>query len=340
MELSLQHNVRLDGLNSLAVPCVADNLLEFHHADQLAAVLHQVERFGGARVMGSASNLVLPERLSHLLIAMRASGRELLAADGDAVRLRAAAGENWHALVQWCVQQGYYGLENLALIPGTVGAAPVQNIGAYGVELSELIESVDYVDFASGSRRVLMAQDCDFSYRNSRFKAELLDRGMITAVTFRLSRKPRLQIDYPTLRQALPAGNTQLTPQVVFDTVCRVRRERLPDPVALPNVGSFFHNPVISAQQCQELQQRWPDIPVWPATEGCKKIPAGWLIEQLGWKQREYQGVRVAPAHALVVINPHHRSGADVLAFARQICDSVTAEFGIHLHIEPRVWAD
>jgi UDP-N-acetylmuramate dehydrogenase len=287
-------------------------------------------------VLGEGSNVVFAGDVEALVLRYTAAGREVLAEDGDSVTLRVAAGEHWHSLVCWCLEQGYHGLENLALIPGTVGAAPIQNIGAYGVELAPFVEAVHTVRIADGEALTLSQADCAFAYRDSIFKDALRDAVVITAVDFRLSRRPAPVTAYPSLREALAGRPTAPGPRDVFDAVVALRRARLPDPATTPNAGSFFKNPVVDAATAARLAGRYPGMPQFEAAGG-RKLAAGWLIEHCGWRGVEGEGVAVHPGHALVLVN-RSGDGRALLALAQRIQASVAEAFGCHLEIEPRVY--
>lgn len=290
-------------------------------------------------VLGQGSNVVFAGDLSSLVLVQATRGRQCLDDDGSHVRLRVAAGENWHHLVEWTLSEGYFGLENLALIPGTVGAAPIQNIGAYGVELGPFVEAVHALRIDTCEAVTLSGDQCEFGYRDSIFKHRLRDQLVITAVDLRLPRVARLQLGYPALASALALRPEQeITAKDVFDTVVSIRRSKLPDPAAVPNAGSFFKNPVLEHQQATGIKSQFPDLPVYPQADGRDKIPAAWLIEYCGWKGHRKNGVGVHPDHALVLVNYGADSGACLLQLADRIAVTVRDTFGITLEIEPRVY--
>jgi UDP-N-acetylmuramate dehydrogenase len=289
--------------------------------------------------LGEGSNIVLAG--SPEVLWLRQTGREISALDeeGSQVVLRVDAGHNWHQLVRDMLRRGYHGLENLALIPGTVGAAPIQNIGAYGVEVEQFIRAVHGVELASGKRFQLDASECNFAYRDSIFKGELRDQYVITAVDLALDREPAVELSYPALAQELASrGCANPRPRDVYEAVVAVRRRRLPDPLQEPNAGSFFKNPVVDAGLAQGLAARWPDIPRYDQPEGRVKLPAAWLIDRAGWKGHSRAGVGVHPKHALVLVNLGANSGEALLALADDIVASVQRMFGIALEMEPRVY--
>ncbi|MBM68471.1 MAG: UDP-N-acetylenolpyruvoylglucosamine reductase [Haliea sp.] len=290
--------------------------------------------------LGEGSNVVLQPQLDALALLVRLSGRELLEDGREFITLRVGAGENWHALVVWTLSRGYYGLENLALIPGTVGAAPIQNIGAYGREVATFVVAVHARRVSDGTPLTLSAAECEFAYRDSVFKRALVDSVVITHVDLRLARRPATNTDYPALSAALGARGCgdNASPQEVFDAVVALRRARLPDPALQPNVGSFFKNPIVSRDHADALRGRYPDLPVFPLDARHCKLAAAWLIEQAGWKGRRSGGVGVHPGHALVLVNYGANTAPPLLALAAEIQATVAQQFAVHLELEPRVY--
>lgn len=330
----------LQALNTLALQAQATALARIGDEAALGAAL-QWARAEGLPVMplGEGSNIVLAADLEALVLKMETRGIHLLEESSERVVLRVAAGENWHALVQWTLQRGYYGLENLALIPGTVGAAPIQNIGAYGVELAAFVRAVHGLGSATHEAISLSCSDCEFAYRDSIFKHSLRDRVIITAVDIELSRTACMKVDYPALALELdPIAAAALTPQDVFDAVVRIRSSKLPDPARVPNAGSFFKNPVLSSEVADELASQFPELPQYPQPDGGVKLPAAWLIDHCGWKGFRRDGLGVHPEHALVLVNYGSDSGAQLLALAADVAASVQDSFDIELEIEPRVY--
>ncbi len=289
-------------------------------------------------VLGGGSNLLLPAELPGTVLHMALTGREVLASDdSQRVRLRVAGGESWHELVAWTVEQGWRGLENLALIPGTVGAAPVQNIGAYGLEVGERIESVEVLDLTTGEFAIWSNADCRFAYRDSRFR-QAPGRWLIVAVVFVLPQAEPLRLAYPDLQRHEGLTAEQATARGVFEAVCAIRRAKLPDPAQIGNVGSFFKNPMVDAAQADDLRARFAGLVSYPQPDGRVKLAAGWLIDQCGWKGRWVGPVGVHERQALVLV--HHGGGTldDVLAVASQIQADVLARYGVSLEIEPLRW--
>ncbi len=285
-------------------------------------------------ILGGGSNLLLLEDYLGTVIKVETKGITV-SEDSEHYRLTVAAGESWHGLVEFCLQQNIAGLENLALIPGTVGAAPIQNIGAYGVEFAAVCDWVEYLDLNTGKLVRLSHDECQFSYRYSVFKGALRGRAVVLQVGIVLTKCWQPNLTYGPLQSL--AG--QATPQAVFDTVCRVRSEKLPAPEQMGNVGSFFENPVVSAEHFSQLQQRYANIVGYPQPSGEVKLAAGWLIDSLGLKGYSVGGAAVHQQQALVLVNRGNATSSDVLGLARLICQRVKAAFEVELVMEPRVYA-
>lgn len=329
----------LAACNTLAVPASARAYISVtSDTDVVEALALATEHHWPLLPLGGGSNIVLAGDFSGAVLHLGLRGIEQVGEDSEHVYVRAAAGENWHAFVQHCLARQWWGLENLSLIPGTVGAAPIQNIGAYGVELEEVFHELVAIDVASGLPVTFTREACEFRYRHSIFKGRLQDRYIITQVTFRLPKTPALNLGYPALKMLTDQVKPQaLNPQTVSDLVCQIRRQKLPDPAVIPNVGSFFKNPVVDAARFASLQQTHPDIVAYPQPAGVK-LAAGWLIDRAGWRGYEEGGVAVHAEQALVITNPGRRSGRVVLALAERIVQSVVETFGVTLEMEPRVY--
>jgi UDP-N-acetylmuramate dehydrogenase len=290
-------------------------------------------------VLGGGSNILLvTERIERPILHVRLRGRAVVDAAGESALVEAAAGEPWHDFVRWSLEQGLSGLENLSLIPGTVGAAPVQNIGAYGVELERTCEAVEVFDLETGALRWLTRAECAFGYRDSVFKHRPPDREVITRVRFRLSRRFEPVLGYGELRAELAAAGIEApTARDVSNAVSAIRRRKLPDPAVIGNAGSFFKNPIVEAALADRLCDAHPDCPRYPAPEGRVKLAAGWLIERAGWKGHRRGAAGVHERHALVLVNHGGASGAEIWRLARDIREDVASKFGVLLEPEPRI---
>lgn len=336
--LKLRRDVDLRHLNTFHVSARARYFTEISGAEQLPALCRWLQQHPMPYMLiGQASNILFRQDYPGLIIEFNLKGIRVEAETAEHVDIAVNGGEIWHDLVCHTLQQQWYGLENLSLIPGTVGAAPVQNIGAYGVELSRFVRYVDAVELASGTSRRFSLEDCEFGYRTSIFKQALRDRYLITCVGLRLSKVPQLVLNYPALREALRGvPENELTPQRVSDTVCAIRRSKLPDPASLGNAGSFFWNPQITPERFAELKRDYPELPGYPDGEQIK-VPAAWLIERCGWKGFRDGDVGVHQEHALVLVNHGEATGAALVALSERIQDSVERRFGIRLVPEVRI---
>jgi UDP-N-acetylmuramate dehydrogenase len=316
--------------------------------EQLLAAVRDPRVAGLPRlVLGGGSNVVLTDGFAGLVLLVALRGRRVVREDQDAWYVEAAGGEPWHGFVAWTLAQRMPGLENLALIPGTVGAAPIQNIGAYGLEMCERFASLRAIELATGEAVELDAEACRFGYRDSFFKREGRERFVITSVTFRLPKAWQPRAGYADLARELAARGhaanageadgaaPQATAQAIFDAVVAVRRAKLPDPLELGNAGSFFKNPVIDAAQFDALKRREPDIVSYAQADGRVKLAAGWLIDRCGWKGRAMGAAAVHERQALVLVNRGGASGTEVLALARAIQRDVFERFGVELEAEP-----
>lgn len=335
----LTEHAPLRSRNTLGVDAQARFLLELQDLAALpAALVLEPLRQRHWLPIGAGSNLLLAGDVDAVALSFDARAMTVVGEDAEAVLVRAEAGVAWHALVLWTLEHGLYGLENLALIPGTAGACPIQNIGAYGVEAGEHITSVEAWDTQTNAWCRLSRAQCAFGYRDSVFKRQP-GRWLITAVTFALSRTPALRIEYAGLRHELEdMGIEHPGPREVAEAVIRVRRRKLPDPAVLGNAGSFFKNPIVAAEVADRLQSRLPGLPVFSGDAAdTRKLSAAWLIEQAGWKGHRAGDAGVSPDHALVLVNYGQASGAQLLALARQIAASVQQRFGVAIEPEPRI---
>lgn len=339
MPLFLPH-FNLQKFNTLAVPALAQYFVSVKTDDELreALAFARTENLP-LLLLGGGSNIVLRADFPGLVVQIKFQGKEVVNENDEFVWLKVAAGENWHQLVEYSLDNALYGLENLSLIPGSVGAAPIQNIGAYGVEIKDWVAELSALNIRSGLSVTFTNESCQFGYRDSIFKQSLKDQYVITSVTFRLRKQPQLNLTYPALKAALDhIAEGEITPQQVSAAVIDIRQTKLPDPTLIPNVGSFFKNPVIDQQQFEVLQAENPAIVSYPAAANQVKLAAGWLIDQAGWRGREIGGAMVHEQQALVLTNPGKLSGQVVLELADLIKQSVLEQFGVSLEMEPRIY--
>jgi UDP-N-acetylmuramate dehydrogenase len=289
-------------------------------------------------VLGEGSNVLFTHDIQGVTVRCGYKNIRVMKEDKESIWLSVGAGMNWHEFVTYTVERGYWGLENLALIPGTVGAAPVQNIGAYGTEARDVITRVQTLNLLTGERQQFRNAECEFDYRTSIFKREYANKLLVHRVTFKLLKKeyghPDLTYE-PIIEAVSDVPKENLTPKKIYDAIIAVRRERLPDPNEQGNAGSFFKNPVVSAEYFETLIKKYPEMPHHRTLEENYKIPAGWLIEKAGWKGKKMGRAAVSEKHALVLVNLGGATGEDILALATAIQEDVNQKFGIHL--EPEV---
>ena len=326
----------LRGLNTFGVEAWTQQLEVLSGSSQAYALW---QRHGTPDLLlGGGSNVLLVRRQFGQVWLNRIHERQVLHRGNDQVRVRLGAGENWDQTVAWCLQQQAYGLENLSLIPGLCGAAPIQNIGAYGVEIAAFIHCVEALDLHCGAIQRLSAAQCDFAYRHSLFRTAPGARWLILAVELDLHARPRPVLDYPGIRETLAQWQADTTdPQQIRRAVIHIRRSKLPDPVQLGNAGSFFKNPLVSPAATADLLARYPALPHWPQPGGQVKLSAAWLIDQCGFKGCRQGDAGVHNQHALVLVNHGKASGDELLALARHIQQRVREQFGIMLEAEPRI---
>ena len=347
-DLQIETKKSLLTMNTMALPSTAEYFCSASTVDEVKKALSFAREHNLAVTpLGAGSNVVLAGNLSGLVVHLGLKGWESVVPQGvstEYVDVTFAAGESWHDMVLMCLDRGWYGLENLSLIPGNMGAAAIQNIGAYGVEFSSRLVSLQVVDIHSGTCSELDREACQFSYRDSIFKQSLKDKCIITHLTLRLSTEPNINIDYPALNAYFVALDKDPTPQLVSNAVCKIRREKLPDPNELANVGSFFKNPVIarSALALVQTADGNVEVPFYPQTDGSVKVPAAWLIDQCQFRGVRRGNVGVHDKQALVLVNYSNEGDNDsarkVLALAKEIQVAVKVRFGIVLEVEPRIY--
>jgi UDP-N-acetylmuramate dehydrogenase len=340
MEISSQAS--LGQFNTFGVTSHAAHFAEVTSTEQLKAALE----FGDSnnlpiQILGGGSNVLFVLDFPGLVIRIASSGCEQISTEGE---IKVAAGENWHYLVRSCLRNELHGLENLALIPGTVGGAPIQNIGAYGVEIAQFISEVEVLELETGKIRLFTRKECEFAYRDSIFKNQLSNQIVVLSVSFQLNQGRPPNISYPSLYEAIEieltkiSGGPEVTPQLIFDTVCRIRRAKLPDPAVIGNAGSFFKNPVVSQSKHDQLRNQFPDLPSFSISDtDLVKIPAAWLLDQAGWRGRSRGAAGVHKDHALVLVNLGEATGEEILLLAQEMSQSTLDRYGIALETEVRI---
>lgn len=338
--VNLEKNATLRALNTFGIDAKAKYLCKISDISELIDLIHsplyqEEEHY----ILGGGSNILFTKDFEGLLIKVDLKGIEILKENDQSIIIKVAAGENWHEFVQKAVTNNWGGIENLSLIPGTVGAAPMQNIGAYGVEIQSLIEQVEGIDLSTGSIRVFTQQECEFGYRESVFKRGLLKKIFISSVTLRLTKKNhQLNTSYGAIRDTLEQMNVEeISIQSISEAVIKIRQSKLPDPKVVGNAGSFFKNPTVSVEKYENLKRYYLNIPGYQTDNQNIKVPAGWLIEQCGWKGKTINKVGVHPMQALVLVNYGGGTGAEILELARQIQASVFKKFEINLTPEVNI---
>lgn len=336
--LSIQENFNLAEYNTMGLTAKARYFISISSVQQLQTLLADSQFQSLSKFMlGGGSNILFIDDYDGLIIHMDIKGIEIEYEDKNSVLLKIGAGENWHELVIYCIEKGWGGIENLSLIPGSVGAAPIQNIGAYGVELEEVFDSLEAVEIETGEIQTFNKEDCKFGYRDSVFKNELKGAYVITSVKLRLLKNPKINTSYKALSEALARkGISEPTVKDVSDAVIEIRESKLPDPAEIGNTGSFFKNPVISKKQFNQLKTEYPEIPHYPAGEKIK-IPAAWLIDQCGWKGRRFGDAGVHKMQALVIVNYGKATGGEIWELAERIQHSVKERFGVDLTPEVNI---
>ena len=326
-------DAQLQPYNSFGVAARAACLAEIRQTEDLQQAVELAEsRELPLLLLGGGTNVLFAGDFPGMVLLMRKRGVEI---DRESGLVTVAAGENWHEFVQFCLRNGLYGLENLALIPGSTGAAPVQNIGAYGVELESFFVGLEMFNCADGSLREMSREDCQFSYRDSILKQPRPQPQVVSSLTLQLPREPVPNLSYPALAEELE-GVADPMPQDIFEAVCRIRRRKLPDPAEIGNAGSFFKNPIISQDEFEQLSSRYDSPPSFPAKEGVK-VPAGWLLDQCGYKGYAKGAAGVYERHALILVNRGGATGKELHQLAMQMRDTVKSEFGITLEPEVRI---
>ncbi len=338
--LSIQKNIDLKPFNTFGIHARAQHFVPIQSPDDVHELI-QSDLFKNEKhlILGGGSNLLLTKDFNGLVIQNNLKGTNIIAENENTITLRIASGEPWHPFVLHCVRHNWGGVENLSLIPGTMGAAPMQNIGAYGVEICELVEKVDGIDLISGAQRTFTNEECMFGYRESVFKKELKEKIFISSVTLTLTKKNHhLHTAYGAIKDTLDAMHiTTPTIQSISEAVIAIRSKKLPDPAVIGNAGSFFKNPVIPSSQYQKIKNTYPDMPGYSTENQSVKVPAAWLIEQCGWKGKRFGDAGVHQHQPLVLVNYNHASGEEIFSLAMNIRTSVLQKFDIELTPEVNI---
>ncbi|MGA0374508.1 MAG: UDP-N-acetylmuramate dehydrogenase [Flavobacteriaceae bacterium] len=333
--MNFQKDVSLLPFNTFGIDVKSKKFVSVKSTDELKAVLNQNQE-KQLLILGGGSNLLLTKDFDGLTLRIENRGIEIVQEEQRSAKVKVAAGENWHDFVLWCLDNDLGGIENLALIPGSVGAAPIQNIGAYGVELSQVFESCEALSIETGELKIFNIEECEFGYRNSIFKNSLKEQYIITSVQFNLSKAPhQTNTSYKGLSEKFDGKSPSI--QSIAQAVVDIRTAKLPDPDQIGNSGSFFKNPVISSKQFTQLQKQYPEIPHYPDQGGKIKIPAAWLIDSLGYKGYRANDAGVHQKQALVLVNYGNASGTEIQKLAHQIKDKVLENFSINLEFEVNI---
>jgi UDP-N-acetylmuramate dehydrogenase len=333
----IEESYSLKFYNTFSLPAMARVFVEVNNPDELLSVLNIFKNDTRPKmILGGGSNILFTRDFDGIVIFPDLKGCELLKEDNDHVWVKTYAGEKWDQFVGLCVSKNWFGIENLSLIPGNIGACPIQNIGAYGVEVKDVIESVETMRITDGQIRIFSNAECCFGYRDSIFKHEAKSQYIITAVTFKLSKQPVLKTNYTDITETLK-NYTELNINTLRQAIIQIRQKKLPDPEQLGNAGSFFKNPVISKDHFHKIQTENPQIPSYPAGSNEIKVPAAWLIQECGWKGKRKGNVGSYETQPLVIVNYGGATGNEILDFATEIRTSVEQRFGVKLEFEVNI---
>jgi len=332
--LKIQKNISLKKYNTFGIEAIAKRFIEINSITELKELI-AIEK--NIFLLGGGSNMLLTRTIENLVIHLNLKGIIVNDTEKDIVYVTAEAGENWHEFVLWCISQNYGGLENLSLIPGNVGTSPIQNIGAYGVEIKDIFQQLEALEIETGKTKIFNKTECKFGYRDSIFKTKQKGKFIITNVTFKLTKnRHQLNISYGAIKTFLE-NIEKPTIKDVSNAVISIRNSKLPDPKEIGNSGSFFKNPVIDSNSFKNLQIKYPEIPFYDVSKSEKKIPAGWLIEQCGFKGKRFGDAGVHVNQALVLVNYGNASGKEIYELAQKIQETIHETFGISLDIEVNV---
>jgi UDP-N-acetylmuramate dehydrogenase len=335
--MQIEENISLKQFNTFGIDAKAKHFAAFTSADELGELLTAAAN-ESKLVLGGGSNILFTKDVDGWVLKNEMKGMELMNEDDEFVYVKAGAGENWHAFVQHCISNNWGGVENLSLIPGNVGASPMQNIGAYGVEIKDVFEELEAFHIHNKRLVRFFNTDCEFGYRESVFKSKYKNQFVILNVTFRLRKQPIYNTSYGAINAELEAmGVTEITIQTISQAVINIRSSKLPDPKQIGNAGSFFKNPTIAKQRFIELKGQYPSIVGYENADGTVKLAAGWLIEQCGWKGYRKGNAGCHAKQALVLVNYGNAGGADIYNLSEEILQSVNAKFGVELEREVNI---
>jgi len=337
--MNIESDKSLKHYNTFGIDVKAKYFAEVKSIDDIRELVRDPKFVNEKRfILGSGSNTLFKSDFDGIIVKNSLRGIEQVHEDEHFVRFKVAGGEVWHQFVLFCVNKNLGGIENLSLIPGEVGATPIQNIGAYGADVNNIIDEVEVVELSSGNLCTLTYAECEFGYRDSIFKNRYKDKYIITAVTYRLSKKPHFKVSYGDIEKMLAEMQVkELTVKAVSDAIIKIRTSKLPDPVKLGNAGSFFKNPAIDKILLDELMKSFPAIPHYPFIDNLIKVPAGWLIEQCGWKGKRVGNTGAHEHHALVLVNYGGATGPEIYSLALEIQKSVQEKFGITIEAEVNI---
>ena len=336
----IEENISLKHFNTFGIDARAKYFAEVSSIEDLQKLIKEpVYKNNKHLILGGGSNILFTKDFDGLVIRSSLKGIRVLNNDGDTALVEAASGENWHSLVMYCIQNNYGGIENLSLIPGTTGAAPIQNIGAYGVEIKDVITKVEGIDLITATKLSFSNADCQFNYRESVFKHNLKEKIFISSITLKLTKaEHQLHTQYGAIQDILKQQNIEHpTIKNISDAVIAIRQSKLPDPLVIGNAGSFFKNPTIALTEYELIKKDHPSIPSYPVDNQNVKVPAGWLIEQCGWKGKRIGNIGVHPHQALVLVNYGDGNGNEIYKLAMNIQSSVKEKFGITLSTEVNI---
>ena len=336
--MNISNNISLKSFNTFGIEAFAKQFVNITSTEELLEVLES-KQFPDKFILGGGSNMLLTQDIDALVIHINTKGKDIIREENDHVYVKIQAGENWHEFVLWCIDNGFGGVENLSLIPGNVGTSPIQNIGAYGVELKDVFVECEAINVDDFTINTFQKEDCNFGYRNSIFKHEEKGKYIITNVTFKLTKaNHKLNTSYGAISSELNEKNINLpTIKDVSDAVINIRQSKLPDPKEIGNSGSFFKNPVITLEIFEKLQANFPEIPSYVVSENERKIPAGWLIEKAGFKGKRFGDYGVHKKQALVLVNYGSAKGSDILKLSKLIQKTIKRIFNITLEAEVNV---